>query len=721
MKKVKKLLKFSLIFVLFVASGLVITGSLFYYNVTKSVSLDETKLSSPVNPEVKVFDRSGKEITPPGGKFSDISEIKPQTINAFICAEDKRFFIHKGIDYIRICGAIVSNIKSGSFAQGGSTISQQLIKNTQLTNEKTIKRKLREMKMTRQLEDRFSKSEILGFYLNNIYFGNGCYGIVSAANHYFNKTPENLDLAESALLAATINAPGIYNIEKNFEKANRRKELILKLMLDNKKIGEEQYNKAMSEKIQLRLTPLPNNNYLYNEIIKEASEKVGAKDTKKLKGLKIYTYISLDLQQKIDSLIKNGYSGICEGESAAAMVVENETNGIMAFSGNGNVYENKRQPGSTIKPILVFAPAIEKNIISPATKLLDSKTNFGGYSPENADKKFHGSISARWALANSYNVPAVKLLSEMGITAGQNFAKKLGIDFKESDNNLAIALGGFTEGVKLKNLCDAYTAFANGGEFARSSFISKIVKNKKTIFSNTPERLRVMKDSTAYLITDILKDAKVFGTAKRLRDFDYEIASKTGTVGLPGSKANSDAYNVSYTSEHTILSYFGGNKMPESVNGATYPTLLVKEILGSLYTSRPGKFTKPTSVKSVKLSKALYDKGILSSAGAGEEYITELFARDNLPPETNGNSNIMIINTPDRKPMIDFKTSENIKFKIFRKKEKEEIISSGDESGHITFEDKNAKSGEIYEYFVEFFDEKTNKSQKSDIFKLKVF
>ena len=197
----------------------------------------------------------------------------------------------------------------------------------------------------------------------------------------------------------------------------------------------------------------------------------------------------------------------------------------MAYVG-GNTINSKHQPGSAIKPVLVFAPAIENGTISPATKIYDEEINIAGYSPENADKTFHGYVSAREALKYSYNIPAVKLLNELGISNAQSFAKKLGIEFSNQDNNLAIALGGFTNGITLNSLCDAYTCFANNGEFKKSQFISKIVKNKTEIYRDSKPRKSVMKDSTAYLITDILKDASKTGTAKRLKDLNFELQAK---------------------------------------------------------------------------------------------------------------------------------------------------------------------------------------------------
>lgn len=744
MKRAKRFFKVLSITLALLISIIAISCASFYYAVTSSVSLDKEKLNNLSAVSLEIFDKNKISLKPTSENYVSIKNLKSATKNAFISAEDKRFYNHKGLDFIRIGGAMVSNIKSHSFSEGASTISQQLIKNTMLSSEKTISRKLKEIKLTKKLEKEFSKDYILELYLNNIYFGNGCYGIENASNHYFSKSAKDLSLAESALLAGTINAPSIYDIEFHTEKALERRNLILKLMKDYGHISKSEYEKAKNEEIKLNLSKLSNSNYLYNEIIEEACKilKISENELKN-SNLKIYTYIDLPLQNQINSTISNSYGKLESSPNVASIVAENETNGIVAICGSKKTLSAKRQPGSTIKPILVYAPAIENNIVSPATKIVDEKINIGGYSPENADKTFHGNVSVKSALKNSYNVPAVKLLNELGIKNAQDFAKKMGIEFSDQDNNLAIALGGFTDGVKLSSLVGAYQTFANGGNFSSPKFISKIIKNHNTIYTNNSKKTNVMKDSTAYLITNMLTETSTSGTAKRLKDFDFEIASKTGTVGLSSSKKNTDAYNISYTSEHTILSYFGGTVMPENINGATYPTMLTKDVLTLLYKNhKPSNFTKPTSVVSKKISKINYEKNIITTANENEEFLTELFSKDNLPKQNNNiDFELQIFNFENKKPIITFNTSDNFEFKIMRKKdeEKKEIFSDKNLKDNIVqtnenkndqdflsnkkvvFEDKTAKSGEIYEYFVEFCEKNTNFVKKSNIIKLKSF
>lgn len=715
----------SLLIMLFVS---IIFSAGFYISATYGISLDTKKLENSIKANsFEIIDTDGKKLSSKNN-YIPLSKLSSHTTDAFVCAEDKRYYKHNGLDYIRIGGAIISNLKTRSFSEGASTISQQLIKNTQLSSEKTIKRKLKEFKLTKELEKNYSKKQILEMYLNNIYFGNGCYGIENASNHYFNKSASKLSLAESALLAGSINAPSVYDIENHTDKALERRNLILKLMKNYNKISDEEYQKAISEKINLNITKLSTSTLSYNQILKEACTILKTTENEiKNKSIKIYTSISQNLQNKISNIANSYNSLLPKNSNIATIVLNKKTGGVVSITGSNSTLNSKKQPGSTIKPVLVYAPALEKNIISPATKILDSKISIAGYSPENSDKKYHGYVSAREALINSYNIPAVKLLNEIGISDAQALAEKMGITFEAEDNNLAIALGGFTKGTTLKQLADCYLCFADGGKFSPSSLITKIESNGKILYIKPENKTQVLSSSTAYLITNMLKDCSKIGTAKRLKDFPFEIASKTGTVGKHNTNNNTDAYNISYTSEHIILSYIGGD-LPSSVNGATYPTIITKDILNLLYsTHQPQDFEVPSSVVSLKLNKDSYDKNELNSTETNENYITEVFAKNNIPRPTDNTINLKldVFNFEDHKPILCFFSSPNFSYKIIRKeKNKEEIISSLNniESSKITkFEDKTAKNNQIYEYFVEICEKSTNKIYKTNSVKLKTF
>lgn len=721
MKKSRKVFKvLFIIFIIFVS--ITIVGSISYFKfITHGISLDTNKLQiQNSSHSLCVYDSNKNKIKPSKTEYINLSKLSKHTQNAFICAEDKRFYKHHGLDYIRIGGAIISNLKSNSFSQGASTISQQLVKNTQLSNEKTINRKLKEIKLTKELEKKYSKDEIFELYLNNIYFGNGCYGVENASWHYFSKPASKLTLSESALLAGVINAPSYYDIESNQERATKRRDLILSLMKDYNKISEEEFNQAKAESLNLNITDISGNYKLFKNIIEEACEILNTTESNLINSnYKIYTMINTNLNNEIKSIQKNKTKF-----ETASIIIDNKTHLISSVSGSGKILNNTWQPGSTIKPILVYAPAIEKNIISPATKILDSKINIGGYSPENADKKFHGYISSKTALSNSYNIPAVKILNEIGINEAKSFAKNLGIEFQENDNHLALALGGFEKGITPKTLCDAYSAFACDGKFSKSSYIQKITQNGKTIFNHSANEKQAMKESTAFMINDILAECSKTGTAKKLSSLPFSVCSKTGTVGIANSTKNLLAYNIAYTPEHTILTIVQDDNLPKTTNGATDPTIINKEILSKLYkTQSPSKFQIPNSVKQVNLNKESYQENKLISSNINSE-IKEYFSIENLPQKEDENFVLEVINTPYNKPTICFTVNKNYDYFVLRSHKKEEEIifsSSQNNENFIKFIDKSAKSNEIYTYKVKFCEKTKNEEFYSNEIKLRAY
>lgn len=722
MKKLKNFTKIIVISFSILFSVLTVSAVSFYHISTKGVSLNTQKIESANENQLKIYDKNLNEINLSNKASVSINKLNKHTKDAFVSAEDKRFYSHKGIDYIRVGGAIISNLKTKSFSEGASTISQQLIKNTQLSSEKTINRKLKEIKLARALEQNYSKDEILEMYLNNIYFGNGNYGIENASNYYFGKSSKDLTLAESALLAGTINAPSIYNIENHTEKAKTRRNLILSIMHSQDKIDETELNNALNEEIKLNLKKQSNNNYMFNEIINEACAILKINENKlKNSDIEIYTNYNSSLSDSINNLIKNNYKNLAN-LNTASLVIDNETGTIISVIGDTKTLQSKKQPGSTIKPILVYAPAIENGIITPDTKILDEKIDISGYSPENADGKYHGFVSAKECLKNSYNIPAVKLLNEIGISTAQNFAKKLNIEFTDNDNHLAIALGGFSEGTTIKQLADSYMAFANNGEFSPSKYITEIKINNKTKYKKNNARQSVMKASTAKLITDMLIETSKTGTAKKLNSLSYEIASKTGTVGKKNSSKNTDAYSISYTTEHTVLTYIGGNELNSNINGSSYPTMINKNIFELLYSSyKPKNFTNKNNEN---MANNMFQKNS-SNNFANSNNLTNLLTAQNPNNQNLPNLTLSALNLKNNKPILIFEANENYTYNIIRKQNnKEEIISSLQNVKQpkiIKFVDISAKNSQIYEYLVEICEKSTTKKYQTNTIKLKTF
>ena len=470
-------------------------------------------------------------------------------------------------------------------------------------------------------------------------------------------------------------------------------------MRNQNKITEKEFQKAQNETINLNITKNTTNNYIYNEIIEEACTILN-KNENEIKNLniEIETNYDLDLMKNVNEQIINNYPEL-SNHDICNIVIDNSNNTIICINGPSKTLNSTHQPGSTIKPILVYAPAIENNIIDTDTKILDEEININGYSPENADKKYHGFVSVREALKNSYNIPAIKLLNEIGIEKAQNFASNLNIKFSKDDNNLAIALGGFTNGVTLKDLADAYSCFANNGIFEESKYITKISKGSKLIYLKKDNKIKTMSKNTALKINDMLTDTSKTGTAKRLNDLNYNVASKTGTVGKLNSRKNTDAFCISYTPNHTIISYIGGSDLNETINGSTYPTMINKNILNMLY-----KYNTPREFEALNKNTKI---------------------KNNIDDNTKIDLNLEIVNLENKKPILCFNALKNCNYFIKRIHEKkEETVSSFTSINcdkFIKFEDISAKTNEIYEYYIEICEKSTNKIYKTNRIKLKSY
>ena len=584
----------------FLACAIAFLG--YYLIATKGVRLDENKLLLP-DTQILIYDNADQKI-PSSLSFSRrnvvaIDSLPKHLPAAFVCTEDKRFYRHGGFDFIGVARATVQNLKSRRFSQGASTISQQLIKNTHLTLDKTVSRKLKEWKLTRQLERKYSKAEILETYLNTIYFGHSCYGVADAAEFYFGKQAAELNAAESALLAGLVKAPNHYSPFKNAEKALSRRNTVLKLMLEQNALTKNAYETALN-------APLPTANAKTNtrsyahfaiEEMDQILENLGGTATGKIE---LFTY----LQPRVQTLLQMQASAAdCD---KTYVVLDNETRGVAGYV--SSISMAKRLPGSLIKPLLVYAPAFEEGISSPANHVLDERTDFGGYSPKNYGDEYFGYVSAREAIAKSLNVPAVKTLNALSLEKASAYAEKMELSVSQKDRTLALALGGMEHGYPFIKLVDGYTTFACDGKFAPSRFIREIKLNGNTVYRRECTERLAFSPETAYLITDTLKTAVKDGTAKRLRALPFPVAAKTGTVGI-GSN-NTDAYTVAYTTKHTVGVWVGNaNNAPIQTTGGGLPCEVCRQILDGLYKEDyPEDFDRPTSVEKLSLDLYAYER-----------------------------------------------------------------------------------------------------------------
>lgn len=626
----KKLLKFLLIFTS-VAGALLLCALIYALCVTSGYSLNKEKLID-TDYAMEFYDINGDAISVYSGKnlISEEKNIPKYVKDAFIAVEDKRFYSHKGIDGKALARAAFNNLKTFSFKEGASTISQQLIKNTHLSNEKTIKRKLIEWKLTKQLEREFTKDEILEMYLNTIYFGKNSYGITAAAQNYFDKNVDRLSLSEAAALAGIVKAPSAYSPAENAEKCISRRNVVLKLMLEQKLIGAEEYAAAVKERLALA-EPQKSECAFYLEKAREELENLLSITPYSVKKCKVYTFYDPNAQALLCENAQNEYGKF------TGIILDHKTGGVRAYYSENN--DEKRQAGSVLKPLAVYAPAIENRYVSECTLLLDEKTDFGGYCPSNYGDRYDGYISVKESLERSSNVCAVKLLNAIGAKAAREFLTRLGIETQPQDENLSLALGASAYGFTLKDICAAYTAFSGYGTMQKPVFIRKIETQGTLKYQYNPDKKQVMSEEGACMMNYMLKGVCENGTAKKLSALDMEIAAKTGTVG--GKNGNTDAYCISYSPEYTVgIRYSSGeNLMPNNVTGGGLPATKSYAIWKNLKTDKNKKFATSENIVKCRLDKISYETDhllILADERAPEKYIAEgYFFKNNLPKETS--------------------------------------------------------------------------------------
>ena len=667
----------------------------------------------------------------------DFAAIPKHTADAFISIEDKSFYSHHGVNVKRMGKAFVKNLQHGKIVEGASTISQQLIKNTFLSSDKTYSRKINEIALALELEKNFSKDEILQNYLNVIYFGNNCYGIENAANFYFSKSTNNLSISESSLLAGLIKSPSHYCPIKHPENALTRRNLVLSEMCKDGKISQLEFekNSVLPLGLNLNLTRKNRLNSYSENALDEASKilKMPAKQIA-IAGYKIYTYQDLDKQICMENLLQKNMDRLCE-KDYLMLNLDPNNGGITAFLGKSDykILEHGRQPASIVKPLIVYTPALNEDIISPASLILDEQISINGYSPKNVGDVYHGYISVREAVSKSLNIPAVKTGSYLGLDKMQTYAKKLELPINQNDAGYSLALGGMTDGVNLKELASAYTALANGGDFIKGKFVKYITnKNGDVVYKNSEKKKRVFREDSAYLMTDILKTCAKTGTAKKLCNLPFEVAGKTGTNG--NSKGNLDAYSLSYTTENVLGVWLGrmDNQTIDDVGG-NLPTALARDYYNLIYSeNKPNGFEKPNSVTEIDIDLNEYENShnvmIANHLTPSRFKKTEIFSRFNLP--FSHAEKILIAkpaklnaNLKDDFAVLSFDADKNLSYKLFKTNGEKDVLirKIANEKGRV--EVKFALSeNEKASFFIttELLDDNENiiSSERSDIVSL---
>ena len=627
----KKALKITLITLAVIFTAILVFFA-YYFMVTAGVNLDKHKLVN-LNSSIEIYDNSGYllEEKSDGKSVTDAADIKSHTLNAFVAIEDKRFYSHHGIDFKGLFRAAFNNIKSFSFKEGASTISQQLIKNTHLSGEKTIKRKLSEFKLAGQLEKNYSKKEILEMYLNTIYFGDGCYGITEAAKSYFGVSPSELSVNQSAALAGIIKAPAVYSPRVSPKNCNERKNIVLKEMFEQNYISKAEYDAdILTDIVTTEKETKEDSPYL--KLVKDELNSISELNDFKYKKLRIYTYFDKDLQHNIETAI-NGANLITNKKA----IILDKNNKIQAFYSDCG--DTPRGLGSTIKPIAVFAPAIDMGIIDACTPINDEKINYDGYAPSNYKDVYYGYVSARFALAKSLNSCAVKVLNDSGIENCLRYVRKTDIPISDSDNTLSLALGATEKGATLTQISGAYGAFINKGVYKSPKTIKKICTEQGDIIytDNSPQN-RIYSEETAYIINDMLKDTVKTGTAKTLSALKIPLSAKTGTVGT--EKGNTDAYSVSYNGDYVVSCWLGntdGTLMNNSISGGTIPTQICLNIWKKLIDNKDSisdTFSCDRVLK-IAIDKLSYEENhtvLAADDNFPDRYVlTDYFKKDRIP------------------------------------------------------------------------------------------
>ena len=619
--------------------------------------LDLKKITSSGAASV-IFDKDGNEIGAVGQTNSAMyvksEEIPKHVKDAFVACEDKRFYTHAGVDVKRIMGAVISNIKSASYREGGSTITQQLVKLTHLSADKKISRKANEAVLAMKLERKMTKDEILTAYLNTVYFGAGAYGIESASRIYFGKSVGALTVSESAMLAGVIKAPSAYGPFNDYEKAIERRNYVLSRMEEDGYITRDEMEKAKSEAVRLISENEKQDYGWYKDmVLKEAENALNLTADQILSGgFRIYTCLDQDRQRRIEEIYineslfpKDAETG--EKAESAFIAIDSDTGGILCVVGGreyavrrglNRALDGRRQPGSALKPLSVYAAAVDGLGMVPTSIVDDTKRIFdGGYTPKNAGDSYNGLVTLRDALSRSLNVASVSLIEFTGIEKAREYIKRFGLPVHQDDNGLALALGSMTKGVTPKELSQGYAALSNGGKAVNAHAITKITdRNGKTVYEFAPQNKRAISSQSAYILTSMLKTAAQTGSARALKDAPCPVAAKTGTVSLDENH-NRDAWTAAYTSEISAVIWMGfdetkGNMRLKETESGSFACKLMAEFMKA----EAGKeFEKPDSLIELSIDKnalTTQRRVWLAPENAPKSLVqTEIFLKSNQP------------------------------------------------------------------------------------------
>jgi len=581
--------------------------------------IDEKKLV--MNSATELVDEDGDLITKlyfENREPISIDNIPDHVQEAFVAIEDSRFYEHHGLDVKAIGRALYRDILAGGKVEGGSTITQQLAKNVFLTNDKSWLRKTKEAVIAINLERSYSKEKILEMYLNQIYFGHGAYGIQSASTMFFNKPASELSVEEGAMLAGLPKAPSNYSPINHPEESKDRRDLVLTLMEKHDYLTPEEAVRLQGKTLALdiaEVTKEPAYLTYIDMTLQEAKTRYNLSNEEVLRGgYQIVVPLNPSLQKAAYEQFQN--NALFPGSDAETppqggfSMMNAASGGVVAVQGGRDYVQKgfnhvtaKRQPGSALKPLAVYAPALEKKEYSPYTLLKDEKIDYDGYSPSNYNNQYKGKLSLYDAVRVSANAPAVWLLNEIGITYSKSYLEKSGLSIEDRD--LKIALGGIDKGVSPFEMMAAYRPFIEDGRQIEPFFISKLYNNDgKLVGEANQTEEKVYSKQTAWYMTRILEGVVKNGTATSGKS-EVAVAGKTGTTSYEGVSGGSrDAWFVGFTPEYVGAVWMGYDRTTDSqylTGGSEYPVKLFKQVVNaSLNENSQKEFKKPSGVKDME-------------------------------------------------------------------------------------------------------------------------
>ncbi|MBU4532029.1 MAG: PBP1A family penicillin-binding protein [Eubacteriales bacterium] len=616
-----------------------------------------------------IYDQNGELIAEIGIEKRipiSINDVPPHVKKAFLAAEDNSFYQHHGVDIRAIARSVWVNATTGSRV-GGSTLTQQLVKNVFLTPDKAYKRKIQEAFLAVQVERHYSKDEIFQMYLNWNFFGEHAYGIQSAASTYFGKSVQELNIEEAAMLAGLLQAPSYYSPYQNYDAATQRRNTVLGMMYRFGHITEEQYEAAKAKPIELSDTTPADRQYPYPYFIDYVTEQLVAKygeATVFREGLKVYTTLDPKVQDAAEAAFanNNNFPGSTrDGKDTlqpqgAAVFLDPHNGHIKAIVGGREHTQRRqwnrgtrerRQPGSAFKPIIAYGPAIEHLGMGPATIYDDVPIKYPKWEPVNYDGIFRGLVTMRTAVTWSVNMPAIKALEYVTPSRGVDFALKLGFSEKLLDDrhNLAIALGGLTHGVTPLEMAGAYGAFANQGVYIEPTAITMVKNNRGTVIEEiVPIKVRAMKATTAYLITDMLRTVVTQGTGTRARMGNRPVAGKTGTTDK-----RENIWFAGYTPELVGVVWIGhddqNKSLPVGAYGGVFGAQIWHEVMTKALAGVPVRnFPQPGGLVTATVDSK---SGLLPGPRTPQEHqVSDLFEKGTVPTEMDS-SHVLVEICPE--------------------------------------------------------------------------